>query len=88
MAELRTLKGVEQEGKTTGGDSYSGSPKLRLTTLLDTLVTCRMDLSRAIGHGDGPDRMGDARLMSVRSLLDTAIASTKDIIDLLGDRTH
>jgi hypothetical protein len=40
-----------------------------------------MDLSQVLNGAVGVDRLHDARLRKVRALLDTAIASTKDIIE-------
>jgi hypothetical protein len=65
-----------------GGETDANSPRARLYTLLDTLVAVRMDLSQVINGADGVDRLHDARLRKVRILLDTAIASTKDIIEV------
>ena len=62
-------------------ETDANSPRVRLYTLLDT-VAVRMDLSQVINGADGVDRLHDARLRKVRILLDIAIASTKDIIEV------
>jgi hypothetical protein len=52
----------------------------RLYSLLYTLVAVRMDLSRALKDTVATDGSGAAKVNEVRSLLDAAIKSTKDII--------
>ena len=65
------------------GESDASSPSVRIYTLLDTLVAVRIDLSEVINRADGRDQIRDARLRDVRKLLDSAIASTRDIVELV-----
>ena len=75
-----TLNLVRSSADTSGPNLDVLSRKLRVDALLDTLVAVRMDLSRALGEGVSDDPARAAKLREIRSLLDGAIVSTKDLI--------
>lgn len=85
MPENHITNGPAVNDGTLPAQSYGDSPRLRLYTLLDTLVAARMDMTRLLDHEARADGSGDVKLRNLRGLLDTAIASTRDIIALVGN---
>lgn len=75
---------VRSNAGTSGPNLDALSRKLRVDALLDTLVAVRMDLSRALGEGVSDDPVRAAKLREIRSLLDGAIVSAKDLIGQIG----
>jgi hypothetical protein len=59
----------------------AGSGEERLYELLDSLISLRIDFANGADGERALAAMGRAKVLEVRTILDTAIHSTKRVID-------
>jgi hypothetical protein len=85
---------VEEDLTTNGGGSFQRrvtDPRdipERLYELLDILLAMRLDLRGELDGQVASTRLNPAKIQGARSLLDQAIASTKDTIEALAAPTR